>query len=85
VINTQEGDQIKAEILAREGHRITIKLFGSDHHEVGYSGNLLSTILLSQGKLGDETKRLHECCLANTIRYKGLDGSFAGNTFSYHE
>jgi tetratricopeptide (TPR) repeat protein len=50
-----DKDQPKAEMLIRESLRIRTKYFGNDHQCVMESASLLSYILVSQGKLGDET------------------------------
>jgi tetratricopeptide (TPR) repeat protein len=74
VIQTQNGDLYKAERLAREAYRIRIQLYGNDHFYVGASAALLASILMSQGEMGDETKKLLESVLAIAIRNEGLDG-----------
>jgi tetratricopeptide (TPR) repeat protein len=88
VIRKQNGDLDKAERLAREAYRIRIQLYGNDHCSVGDSAALLASILRSQGKLGDETKKLYDCSLAITIRNEGLDGintaSGNANLANYH-
>jgi hypothetical protein len=42
VINAQEGDLVKAEMLARESHRIRTCIYGNDHLNVEYSCDLLA-------------------------------------------
>jgi tetratricopeptide (TPR) repeat protein len=74
VICKQNGDLEKAERLTREAYRIRIQLYGNDHYFVGVSAALLASILRSQGKMGDETKKLYESFLAISIKNEGLDG-----------
>jgi hypothetical protein len=73
-IYQQNGDLVKAEKLVRESLRIKTRLYGGDHGQVGVSSNLLATILQAQGKLGNETKELHERCLAINIKNYGSEG-----------
>jgi tetratricopeptide (TPR) repeat protein len=75
VIYKQEGDLVKAEMLAREALRIRTRLYGKDHNNVGVCCNLLGGILLSQGNLGDETMELLERALVNDTKHYGPDGS----------
>jgi hypothetical protein len=77
VIYRQDGDLKKAEELARESLRIASLVKDSNHYRVGMACNLLANIFMGQGKLGDETRGLHERCLAIFIRNKGPDGSDA--------
>jgi hypothetical protein len=56
--------------------RIRIRLNCSDGNNIGTSSTLLATILESQNKFGDETKKLFERSLALCIRHEGLDGSY---------
>jgi tetratricopeptide (TPR) repeat protein len=69
----QNGDLIKAERLARESYRISLRLYGNEHNFVGLSANLLANILRLQGRSGDETRELYECFLAS-IMNEGPDG-----------
>lgn len=73
VTNELNKDQLKAEMLIRESLRIGTKYYGNDHQCVRDSATLLSSILVSQGKLGDETKKLLVRCLAIAIRNEGSD------------
>jgi hypothetical protein len=75
VIFRQDGDLIKAEELARESLRIVSLADDSNHDRVGKACHLLADILMGQDQLGDETRGLHERCLAISIRNEGLDGS----------
>jgi tetratricopeptide (TPR) repeat protein len=75
VINAQEGDLVKAEMLARESLRITTRVYGNDHVNLGPSCDLLARILMSQGDLGDETMELFERSLANNTKDHGPDGT----------
>jgi hypothetical protein len=61
-------------MLARESLRIRTLIFGTDHNSMVLSCNLLANVLEVQGKLGDETRGLHERSLALTIRHFGPDG-----------
>jgi hypothetical protein len=74
VIFKQEGDLMKAEMLARESLRIRTLIYGRDHNLVEMSCNLLANILRSQGNLGDETRGLYEHSLVLSIRNHGPDG-----------
>jgi tetratricopeptide (TPR) repeat protein len=74
VIYKQKGDLMKAEMLVRESLRIRIKLYDINHLYIGYSSDLLASILMSQHKMGDETKELRERSLAIDIKHCGLDG-----------
>jgi hypothetical protein len=56
VLFKQNGDLIKAEMLARESLRIRNLIHGSDHGIVQMSCYLLANILEAQGNLGDETR-----------------------------
>jgi tetratricopeptide (TPR) repeat protein len=74
VIHKQpKGDYVKAEKLARESLRIRV-LINGHNFLVGYTATLLASILMSQGKLGPETKELFEQSLAISIRNSGPDG-----------
>jgi hypothetical protein len=75
VIHQQKGDLVKAEILARESLRIRTRVYGIDHVNIGLSGSLLARILMSQGKLGNETMELLERSLVNNTKNFGPDGS----------
>jgi hypothetical protein len=75
VINAQEGDLVKAEMLARESLRIRTRIYGNDHVKVGLSCSLLARILVSQGNLGDETMELFELAVANYTKHYGPDGT----------
>jgi tetratricopeptide (TPR) repeat protein len=75
VIHKQEGDLVKAEMLARESLRIRTFLYDNDHVYVGFSCSLLAHILVSQGNLGNETMGLFERALANDIKNHGSDGT----------
>jgi tetratricopeptide (TPR) repeat protein len=74
VIFQQKGDLVKAEKLVRESLRIRTRLYGGDHAHVGVSASLLTHVLQAQGKLGIETKELHERCVAIQIKNFGSDG-----------
>jgi tetratricopeptide (TPR) repeat protein len=74
VINQQEGDFVRAEMLVRESLRINSQLFCHDNESIGASVDLLASILRSQGKLGHETKELHERSLATETKHHGADG-----------
>jgi hypothetical protein len=74
VIYQQNGDLMIAEELARESLRITSLINGSNHGYIGRACGLLASILMAQGQLGDETRALHERCLAIYMRDKGPDG-----------
>jgi tetratricopeptide (TPR) repeat protein len=74
VIFQQKGDLVKAEKLIRESLRIRTRLHGGDHTHVAVSASLLASILNTQGKLGIETKELHERCLAINIKNFGSEG-----------
>jgi hypothetical protein len=73
VINQQSGDLVIAEKLARESLRIRV-LINSNSPFVGNATGLLASILVSQDKLGSETKELYKQSLANSIRNHGPDG-----------
>jgi hypothetical protein len=77
VINKQEGDFVKAEMLVRESLRIRTRLYGNgnDHSRVGLSCNLLAQILLHQGNLGNETTELFERSHAIITRHDGPNGT----------
>jgi hypothetical protein len=47
VIDQQEGDYVKAEMLSRESLRIRSRLYNNDHFDVGISASLLANILQS--------------------------------------
>jgi tetratricopeptide (TPR) repeat protein len=74
VINEQQGDFVKAEMLVRESLRIRTSLYDADHKQVAMSVCLLATILQSQGNLGSETKELHERSLVSLIKNDGSEG-----------
>lgn len=74
VILLQDGDLMKAEKLAREALHIRYQLYDNNHYSVGESISLLTNILQSQEKFGDETKELLERSLAISIRNEGIDG-----------
>jgi hypothetical protein len=74
VIHRQEGDLLKVEELAREALRIRSLKCSGDDHKISVNCILLAQILQSQGKFGDETKRLFERSLAIFIRREGPDG-----------
>lgn len=76
----EKEDLVNAENLTRESLRIRTKLFGNLHLE-GYSGSLLASILLKQGKLGYETKELLEKSLALDIKNCGPEGSNTAQAF----
>jgi hypothetical protein len=65
-------DQPKAEMLVRESLRIRLKVYDNNHLLVGHSLSLLVRILLSQGKIEEETERLLERNLANAVRNEGI-------------
>jgi hypothetical protein len=69
-----DGDNIKAEKLARESLRIRTRLYGSNDLRRGMSCMLLARILMNQGKFGDETKELLERSLAIFVVNEGPDG-----------
>jgi tetratricopeptide (TPR) repeat protein len=75
VINKQEGDLVKAEVLARESLRIRTRVYGNNQVNVGHSCDLLARILVSQDNLGDETMELFERALANDTKNSGPDGT----------
>jgi tetratricopeptide (TPR) repeat protein len=75
VIIKQEGDLVKAEMLARESIRIRTRLYGNDHINVGINYNLLGHILMSQDNYGDETMELLERSLAIITNNDGPDGT----------
>jgi hypothetical protein len=75
MISQQDGDLVKAEEIARESLRITSVINGSNDQIVGSRCNLLANILRTQGKLGDETRRMYERFLAISIRNSGPNGS----------
>jgi tetratricopeptide (TPR) repeat protein len=75
VIHQQEGDLVKAEMLARESLRIRTRIYGNDHFRGGFSCSLLAQILMSQGNMGDETIELFERSLANHTKNEGPDGA----------
>jgi tetratricopeptide (TPR) repeat protein len=75
VIHQQEGDLVKAEMLARESLRIRTRIHGNDHVNGGLSCSFLARILVSQGNLGDETMELLERALAITTKNNGPDGT----------
>jgi tetratricopeptide (TPR) repeat protein len=74
VILQQKGDLVKAEKLLRESLRIRTRLYDGDHAHVGLSAGLLANILQAQSKLGIETKKLYERCVAISIKNFGSDG-----------
>jgi tetratricopeptide (TPR) repeat protein len=74
VINQQEGDFVRAEMLVRESLRIRSQLYVHDNTLIGMSVGLLASILESQGKLGHETRELYERSLAIYIKHNGPDG-----------
>jgi tetratricopeptide (TPR) repeat protein len=80
VISAQEGDLVKAEMLARESLRIRTLIYGKDHVHVGPSCDLLARILRSQDNLGDETMELFERSLANDTKYYGPNGTDAATS-----
>jgi hypothetical protein len=88
IINLQDGDLLKAEMLARETLHIRERQFGNDHHIVGDSLAFLSGILRKQNKLGDEVKNLYERALAVTVKFNGPDSFNASighrNLGQYH-
>jgi hypothetical protein len=73
-IYQQKGDLVKAEKLARESLRIRTHSYGGDHMKVGVSASLLARVLQAQGKLGIETKELHERSLSIHIKNFGSEG-----------
>jgi tetratricopeptide (TPR) repeat protein len=75
VITKQEGDLVKAEMLARESLRIRTRIYSNDHVHIGLSCSLLARILMSQGNLGDETMELFERSLVNDTKNNGPDGT----------
>jgi len=74
VINRQNEDLLRAEMLARESLRIRTQLYGNDHPRVGDSIGLLATILRKQGNLGNEVKELYERSLSIKVKHGGPDG-----------
>jgi tetratricopeptide (TPR) repeat protein len=74
VINKQEGDFVKSEMLARESLRIRTRIYGNDHIELGISCSLLARILVSQDNIGNETIELFERSLITDTMCFGLDG-----------
>jgi tetratricopeptide (TPR) repeat protein len=89
VTNIPGGDFVKAEKLARESYRIRILLYHKDHENVGLSVSLLASTLLSQVKLGDETKELFDRSLAIAVMNYGLDAKRTAvandNLGSFHD
>jgi tetratricopeptide (TPR) repeat protein len=75
VINKQDGDLVKAEMLVRESLRIRTRTYGNGNINVASSCGLLASILMSQGKLGNETMELFERSLANDTKHYGPDGT----------
>jgi hypothetical protein len=74
IVRQDDGDRVKAEALARESLRIRTKLFGADHQKACQSCGLLANILMSQGNVGEETKKLFVRYLINLIKNEGADG-----------
>jgi hypothetical protein len=74
ILRQNDGDLIKGEKLGRESLNIRTRLYSSNHYRIGMSHMLLARILMSQGKLGDETKELLERSLAISVVNEGLDG-----------
>jgi hypothetical protein len=68
-------DSEKAEVLARESLRIRTQLFHHDDRWIGDIVGILASSLLSQDKLGCETKELNERAIAIQTRHCGPDGS----------
>jgi hypothetical protein len=62
---------VKAEMLTRETIRIYTRIYNNDHINMGLSCTLLARILLSQGKLGNETMELFERSLVNDTKCFG--------------
>jgi tetratricopeptide (TPR) repeat protein len=75
VIHEQEGDLVKAEMLARVSLCIKTRIYGNVHVDVGLNCDLLARILTSQGNLGDETMELFKRTLANDTKNHGPDGT----------
>jgi tetratricopeptide (TPR) repeat protein len=75
VVTKQEGDLVKAEMLARGSLRIRTRIHGNDHVNVGISCDLLGRILMSQGNIGNETMELFERALANDTKCFGPNGT----------
>jgi tetratricopeptide (TPR) repeat protein len=82
VIAHIKGDFVKAEMLVRESLRIRTSLYDADHIQIAISTGLLATILQFQGNLGNETKELHERCIAIDIRNYGPEGINTGHSIS---
>jgi hypothetical protein len=79
---TRLGEDLdKAETLAREAYRIRLQLYGDNHQILGYSISQLATVLTSQGDFGEETQKLHERFLANSILNQGVDGVNTGAAY----
>jgi tetratricopeptide (TPR) repeat protein len=74
VIIQQDGDYVKAEMLARESLRIRSHLYDAHHQFVGMSTSLLAQVLLGQGNLGSETQKLYERVLVIDIKNFGSNG-----------
>eukprot|EP00596_Hydrurales_sp_CCMP1899_P010657 CAMPEP_0119037014 /NCGR_PEP_ID=MMETSP1177-20130426/5108_1 /TAXON_ID=2985 /ORGANISM="Ochromonas sp, Strain CCMP1899" /LENGTH=331 /DNA_ID=CAMNT_0006997679 /DNA_START=319 /DNA_END=1314 /DNA_ORIENTATION=- len=74
VINSQNGNLEKAEMLVREAYRIRVQLYDNNHYLLGLNANLLANILMAKGNYGDETKTLFERFLATSLRNEGPDG-----------
>jgi hypothetical protein len=74
MVNNQNEDLVRAEMLARESLRIRTQLYGNDHHRVGESIGLLAAILIKQGNLENEVKELCERSLAIHVKQEGPDG-----------
>jgi tetratricopeptide (TPR) repeat protein len=73
VIYKQDGDNEKAEKLVRESLRIRSRLYDTHHLLVGISIDLLTSILLEQGRLGSEAQELHEHSLAINSKHFGSE------------
>jgi tetratricopeptide (TPR) repeat protein len=81
-VMTRLGEDLdKAETLAREAYRIRLQLYGDNHQILGYSISQLATVLTSQGDFGEETQKLHERFLANSILNQGVDGVNTGAAY----
>jgi hypothetical protein len=74
-INQQEGDLVKAEMIARDSLRIRTRVYGNGHVKVGLTCGLLARILISQDNMDNETMELLELNLANDTKNYGPDGT----------
>jgi hypothetical protein len=71
VLLQQDGDFVKAEVLAREALRIRTLIYVEDDHHMSSTCNFLARVLLAQNKYGDETRELLKRSLAVDIKHEG--------------